>query len=638
MIRKLTLERSERAMKQHRLAKSASPLLLSWRRQSLSRRIMLTLLVSMLPFLLVILLTSINSRWAISDSFDSLLLDDTRKRSQIVSMELDAFNDLLFQLVSEDAVVDQLTVINQARDKVMGNYYGNALYNMIKRYKYAREGLAQTAVIAATGTYVSYDTSALQTTYADTLRSRFWDSFERLTQTPYYLTFSQRYHDAGLMGPVYLDGVPNGQYVFFMGEQVCNLSNLNVEGVAIFAILENHLDAMCNLYGNEALSFSCLIDRNGTVLTHEDDAVIGRQLSTLPGLGEQLPQAWADLAEEDIYTAYLTIDGARQLFTLSPVAGTDYLLASCFGYQALDQKLDGLNRTLILTLGAMALLVLGVIFRFSRSITRDVSTLAEQILHGSWEDQPAQEKPEYSGNELEIIVSSYHLLLCKFQGAMESVRQSAQREKRLELSALESQINSHFLYNTLDSINWMAIEGENYEISEMISRLARILRYSISASTRVVPFSQELNWLEGHLYIQRRRFNGSFSYDLSIGHETIDFPVRKLILQPFIENAVLHGVRALERPGLITLTSCLQDGGTRLRIVIEDNGQGMDAQAVQLYFYQPELAKAQGHVGIANVLERLKHYYAGSYQLTVWSQPGAGTRVTLVLPRADGEE
>ena len=277
-------------------------------------------------------------------------------------------------------------------------------------------------------------------------------------------------------------------------------------------------------------------------------------------------------------------------------------------------------------------------FQFSRSITRDVSALAEQILNGSWEDQGGQEEGGYTGNELEIIVSSYHLLLRKFQSAMDSVRQSAQREKRLELSALESQINSHFLYNTLDSINWMAIEGENYEISEMISRLALILRYSISASARVVPFSKELSWLEGHLYIQRRRFNGSFSYDLSIGHETIDFPVRKLILQPFIENAVLHGVRALDRPGLIALSACLQDGGTRLRILIEDNGQGMTPQAVQLYFYHPEQAKAQGHVGIANVLERLKHYYGESYQLTVWSQPGAGTRVTLVLPRADGEE
>ena len=144
-------------MKHSRLADIAAPLGLLWRRQSLSRRIMLTLLVAMLPFVLVILLTSANSRWAISDSFDSLLMDDTRKRSQIVSMELDAFNDMLFQLVSEDAVVDQLTVINQAQDAVMGNYYGNALYNMIKRYKYARTGLAQTAVIAATGTYVSYD-------------------------------------------------------------------------------------------------------------------------------------------------------------------------------------------------------------------------------------------------------------------------------------------------------------------------------------------------------------------------------------------------------------------------------------------------------------------------------------------------
>lgn len=121
-----------------------------------------------------------------------------------------------------------------------------------------------------------------------------------------------------------------------MGEQVCNLSNLNVEGVAIFAILEDHLDDMCNLHGNEALSFSFLIDRDGAVLTHRNDALIGQQLSALPGLEALRPQAWSSLDQGDIYTAYLEMDGARQLFTLAPVAGTDYLLASCFGYEALD--------------------------------------------------------------------------------------------------------------------------------------------------------------------------------------------------------------------------------------------------------------------------------------------------------------
>lgn len=624
-------------MKRFSISRLLAGLQIKWQKQTLLRRIISVLLITMIPIFFIILFSASNSQEAIVEMFNSTMLDDTRKRSHILSMELDAFNDLLFQLVSEDTVIDQLSLINSTQDNVMRDYYGNSLYNMIKRYKYARDGLVQTVIIPSAGNYVSYDTSTFKTTYFDSLRSRFWDMIDELTESEYYLYFSDFYQDTGVLGPAYLEGVPEGRYVFFMGEQISNLSDLCQEGVAIFTILEDHLDEMCNLHADEALSSAFLISRGGEILTHSDDDMIGQPLKNLLGSDIGLEALSEGIPEDSIESRETQINDSRMMITFAPVSGTDFLLVSCFSYEYLDSRLDALNRTLVVALILMLLIVMLIIFKFAIGITRDVSVLAEQILKGPWDGDDGN-NARYVGNELEIIVDNYHLLLDKFNAAMDSVRQSAQREKQLELRSLESQINSHFLYNTLDSINWMAIENENYEISEIIGRLATIMRYSINVNIRTVSFSQELSWLEGHLYIQRRRFSGKFTYDLSIESETVDFPMCKLTLQPFIENAVLHGVRGLDHPGRIFLSSALAHDGEFLKIIIQDNGCGMRPDEVELYYNRPETAKAQGHVGIANVLERLKHYYGEAYSLKVQSDPGKGTTVTLLLPRIKLED
>ncbi len=163
------------------------------------------------------------------------------------------------------------------------------------------------------------------------------------------------------------------------------------------------------------------------------------------------------------------------------------------------------------------------------------------------------------------------------------------------------QINPHFLYNTLDAINWIAIENEQYKISEMLSSLASIFRYSISHIDMVVPVWAEAEWLEKYLFLQQQRFNSSFSYRITIPQEVEDLLLRKMILQPIVENAIIHGVAGVKE-GHIEITFSLE--GEILTIQVIDNGVGIDHTDDG-----GQKNDGRSHIGIGNVRDRLKSYY-----------------------------
>ena len=120
-----------------------------------------------------------------------------------------------------------------------------------------------------------------------------------------------------------------------------------------------------------------------------------------------------------------------------------------------------------------------------------------------------------------------------------------------EIRALEAQINPHFLYNTLDSINWMAIEREQYDISRMVRNLGVILRYSINKSNQMTSMEEVADWLEKYVSLQQMRFNQSFRFELNIEERAKKVMIHKLLLQPFVENSIIHGFKGMEKGGVL---------------------------------------------------------------------------------------
>lgn len=196
---------------------------------------------------------------------------------------------------------------------------------------------------------------------------------------------------------------------------------------------------------------------------------------------------------------------------------------------------------------------------------------------------------------------------------------------------MEAQINPHFLYNTLDTINWMAIDRDEYEISNMIAVLAGILRYGISDSNGVVKIKEEVDWLKQYIFLQQTRLKNSFECRINVEPEIMGLPIHKLLLQPFIENAILHGFEGVERKHCLSVDM----GRDRdcIRIKIADNGRGMPgqmAQEINAGIFRKTDDK--NHIGMENAITRIRMYYGEEAKVMLDSQSGQGTLVQIWIP------
>ncbi len=212
----------------------------------------------------------------------------------------------------------------------------------------------------------------------------------------------------------------------------------------------------------------------------------------------------------------------------------------------------------------------------------------------------------------------------------EIVREQNERRKS-ELDALQSQINPHFLYNTLDSIIWMVEDERNEEASFMISELARLFRISLSKGRTIITIKDELQHAKSYMNIQKIRYKNAFSMEFDIDPAILSCCTVKLILQPILENAINYGVAGLEDAGEIRITGRLEKGMVLLSV--KDNGMGMTREAASLVLTESTRKQRHGSgVGLVNVDKRIRILFGKEYGLTVVSEPDEGTEVTIRIP------
>jgi two-component system sensor histidine kinase YesM len=211
--------------------------------------------------------------------------------------------------------------------------------------------------------------------------------------------------------------------------------------------------------------------------------------------------------------------------------------------------------------------------------------------------------------------------------------------KKAQSIALQSQINPHFLHNTLDSINWsaMGLTGGKNETSVMITQLASMLRYSLEDGSKLVPLEKELEHIRTYLNLQMIRYRNKFRVEWEVAAEIKHCRVIKIMLQPILENAIYHGIKPMEGAGIITITAKPNNG--LLEIVIRDNGVGMDRLKVRRInsLMQQTDIQEKAHIGIPNVNQRIQLFFGEEYGITVASAEQEGTEVLLRLPYLTGD-
>lgn len=303
-------------------------------------------------------------------------------------------------------------------------------------------------------------------------------------------------------------------------------------------------------------------------------------------------------------------------------------------------------RLVFLAASLCAVLVLfAALTRIVHSVTQPLSRLAQHMR--GLETRGGLQGFDYPyRNEVGDLARSFNSMLERIHGLIDEqehyiarlqeekqrVRTEQQLKRRAELQALQAQINPHFLYNTLDSIRWKAERAGEQDISRMTTALATLFRIGLSRGRELILLEQETLHVESYLQIQKLRYGEQLSYTIEIEPQLRSFYTVKLVLQPLVENAIYHGVRESERPGIVSITG--RRVGDLVELCVADNGSGIAPERLQML--QADLARGlsvsrEGY-GIFNVNERIRLYFGAQYGVTLESAYGQGTRAVLRLP------
>jgi two-component system sensor histidine kinase YesM len=219
---------------------------------------------------------------------------------------------------------------------------------------------------------------------------------------------------------------------------------------------------------------------------------------------------------------------------------------------------------------------------------------------------------------------------------MKNNRKEQAEKRKSELKALQSQINPHFLYNTLDSIIWLIETEDLSQAIKMTSVLARFFRQAIGNSKIYVSVWQELEYTRNYLLIQQMRYKDKVAFRILVDEDVMECAIVKLVLQPLVENALYHGLKYKTTQGNIIITGGRE--GDLVILKIQDDGIGMSKEALASVFKKKTSDKRHNGVGMKNIEDRLKMHYGPDYGLFVESEEGRGTTVTVTIPYKRMEE
>ncbi|MBC2576342.1 histidine kinase [Peptostreptococcus canis] len=292
-------------------------------------------------------------------------------------------------------------------------------------------------------------------------------------------------------------------------------------------------------------------------------------------------------------------------------------------------ELNTVKRTLINSFSLIAILAIivasmGVFFIIKRCV-RPIKDLREVMIEIEKGNQNIRAK-ETGSIEIEELSKKFNLMLDKISQLMKDVREKEQDIREYELKALASQINPHFLYNTLDTIIWMAEFNDSESVVEITKSLAKYFRLSLNQGNEMISLSDEIDHVRQYLFIQKKRYGKKLNYHIEEIDECKDFIIPKLILQPVVENSIYHGIKEIERDGFIKIK--VENVVDYIKVSIEDNGKGMPVK-----MKKDEMTNRLGGVGLKNVNRRLSLYFGKNYKMDVDSEPDKYTKVVFYMPK-----
>jgi len=419
-----------------------------------------------------------------------------------------------------------------------------------------------------------------------------------LPYVPFIVTYVQRIHS----GMYYGEGI---------GHLVVNLNE---------EMFYNQIKS----YQQDENSTILLVDGSGIVISGTDRSIIGEQLQDTP-YGE-----YGEAAIQKMQVA--TIDHHR-IISSRKLEGRNLYVLAISDY---DKAMAPLRQTQqVVLISSLALLVLFSVISgtLAYKISQPILRLSKEVMN--FKGDQWNQRIEISSRiyEIDVLCTRFNRMTAEIETLIKSLLEQEKLKQKKELEILQAQINPHFLYNTLEAINWMALSMKQKEISNMVILLGNFLRLSLNKGKNIYAVRDELNHLKCYLDIQNIRCRGKILFSTDIDESVLGYRMIKLLLQPLVENSILHGFDFRGGTGQIWVKVCAEDEYIYFSVV--DDGCGMSEELIQGII---DMESDIGH-GIKNVMKRISLYYGDDCGLTIHSKVQVGTTIEIkILNEVPGQQ
>lgn len=558
------------------------------------------------------LLMSVSLIWRFSAASEQLVAENSQRVLAQANLNLDSYLRRMMR-ISDTVYYRSIKNTDLAEDDLTGD--------LALLYEENRDDLVSLAVFDGEGALVSAVPLTALKRDAETADS---DWFQAASRSMENLHFSTPHVQNIFDDPDY----PYRWVVSLSRHVQLTRDGATEGGVLLVDMSFSGIEQVCRDVTLGSGGYLYLIDGGGELIYHP------RQQLIYAGLLEENNRAAAEYRDGSHQE---TFQGQSRQVTVKTVGYTGWKLvgvAPAESWFTASPQLPLFGLTLLLfSIFLMAFLNFLISARISDPILRLERSIRE--LDKGLAGVEVEEGGCYEVQRLSHAVAS---MVSTMRHLMDDIVRQEGQKRRSELEVLQSQINPHFLYNTLDSVIWMTESGQRQEAIQMVTSLARLFRISLSKGKSIIPLADELEHARHYMNIQQIRFKNRFTTKIEAKPGTEGLYTLKLIIQPLLENAIYHGMASAEDDGIIRVTAYRE--GEDLLIDVEDNGLGMrpELAASLLDEDRPEVRTKGSGIGVRNVHQRVSLTFGEGYGLTIFSEPDEGTLARIRLPALDQEE
>lgn len=369
--------------------------------------------------------------------------------------------------------------------------------------------------------------------------------------------------------------------------------------------------------------------QNGVAfLINSEGAIVAASNDTLAKKWSSILDMENPALKDEMKYEKFNAGGQKILINTKKVKTTDWTLVSIIPMDEILSVSAIIRDQMFILMTLLCIVAFIAAFFIAYTITKRISLLNNTISMVQ-EGNTAISLSTNNTDEIGDLIRNFNFMVNKIEALIKEQYKIGQEAKGAELRALQAQINPHFLYNTLDMINWIAKKNKVPEISNIVEDLANFYKLSLNRGKDIVSIRDEISHIEYYLKIQNKRYENRILLALDIDTEVFFCSIPKIILQPLVENAIQHGILAKQtKSGKIAISGKIADA--RLLLKVSDDGVGMPEEVLQRIFEIKRNDKS-GY-GVKNINDRLKLYYGAEYGLFYHSSPGRGTTVEIFIP------